>query len=255
MTVSEGQSDHVALNRRHWDDTAAAWHGPLARGHWSKTVPTWGLWNTPESLVGLLSDGVAGMDVIELGCGTAYASAWLARVGARPVGIDLSHEQLATARLMQREFGVEFPLVLADAERLPVRCDSFDVAISEYGASLWCDPHRWIPEAARVLRPGGRLVFVSRSPLFALCTAVGGQAGPAILRPQFGLRQHKVGAGVEFNLPHGEMLRLLRSCGFIVEDLIEIQAPEPAHRDYPEVSADWAHRWPSEEIWTARLAY
>jgi hypothetical protein len=58
---------------------------------------------------------------------------------------------------------------------------------------------------------------------------------------------------VEFTLPHGDMIRLLRSHGFVIEDLIEVQAPESAHRNYPEVSADWAHRWPSEEIWKARL--
>jgi hypothetical protein len=54
-------------------------------------------------------------------------------------------------------------------------------------------------------------------------------------------------------LPHGEMLRLPGSCGFVVEDLIELLAPEPEHRDYPEVSASWARQWPSEEIWKARL--
>lgn len=253
MTASEDRSGHVALNRRYWDENAAAWHGPLARGHWSRTEQTWGLWNTPESQVGLFPDGVAGMGVVELGCGTAYVSAWLARAGARPVGIDLSREQLATARAMQREFGIDFPLVLADAERLPLQDAAFDVAISEFGASLWCDPYRWIPEAARVLRPGGRLVFVRRSPLFALCTPEGGRAAAALVRPQFGLRQHGDGTSVEFNLPHGDTLRLLRSCGFVIDDLIEIQAPEPAHRDYAEVSADWAHRWPSEEIWTAQL--
>jgi hypothetical protein len=64
----------------------------------------------------------------------------------------------------------------------------------------------------------------------------------------------EVGVAVEFTLAHGEMLRLLRSCGFIIEDLIEVQAPSPAHRDYAEVSADWSRRWPSEEIWKARLA-
>ena len=163
MTASEDRTGHVALNRRYWDENAAAWHGPLARGHWSRTEQTWGLWNTPESQVGLFPDGVAGMGVVELGCGTAYVSAWLARAGARPVGIDLSGEQLATARSMQREFGIDFPLVLADAERLPLQDAAFDLAISEFGASLWCDPYRWIPEAARVLRPGGRLVFVRRS--------------------------------------------------------------------------------------------
>lgn len=58
---------------------------------------------------------------------------------------------------------------------------------------------------------------------------------------------------MQFILPHGEMIRLLRSCGFVVEDLIEVQAPRPAHRDYAEVPADWARQWPSEEIWKARL--
>lgn len=254
MTAPERSSGHVVLNRRYWDEQRAAWHGPLARHHWSLTEVSWGLWNTPESQVELFPDGIAGMDAVELGCGTAYGCAWLARVGARPVGVDLSHEQLATAAAMQREFGIVFPLVLADAERLPLRDATFDLAVSEFGASLWCDPYRWIPEAARVLRPGGHLVFVRRSPLFALCTPDGGaQAGPALLRAQFGLRERVEGAGVEFAVPHGEMIRLLRSCGFTVEDLIEIQAPETARRDYSDVSAAWARRWPSEEIWKARL--
>jgi len=196
------------------------------------------------------------MDVVELGCGTAYVSGWLARAGGRPVGVDISREQLATARAMQQEFGIRFPLVLADAERLPLVDDTFDLAISEFGASLWCDPRRWIPEAARVLKPGGRLAFVRRSPLFALCMPADGrgEVSTELLRPQFGLTRTGDDQSVEFILPHGETLRLLRDCGFVVEDLIEIQAPEPAHRDYPEVTAAWAHRWPSEEMWKARLA-
>ena len=97
---------------------------------------------------------VAGLDVIELGCGTGYVSAWLARRGARPVGIDNSEAQLATARRFQREFELEFPLLHGNAEEVPFPDQSFDLAISEYGASIWCDPYRWIPEAARLLRPG-----------------------------------------------------------------------------------------------------
>jgi len=202
----------------------------------------------------MFPEDVAGMHAIELGCGTAYVSAWLARAGARPVGIDVSAKQLATARAMQAEFDLSFPLILGDAENVPYEDDTFDLAISEYGASLWCDPYRWIPEAARLLAPGGRLVFLRRSPLFALCAQAEGQATAALMRPQFGLRRLDGNNAVEFHLPHGEMLRLLRSHGFTVEDLIEIQAPAPAHREYTEVSADWAHHWPSEEIWKARLA-
>ena len=104
-----------------------------------------------------------GSTSIELGCGTAYWSAWLARRGARPVGLDNSSRQLATARVFQEEFDLRFPLVHADAERAPFRDASFDLAFSEYGAAIWCDPYRWIPEAARLLRPGGRLIFLGRA--------------------------------------------------------------------------------------------
>ncbi|MBR7835898.1 class I SAM-dependent methyltransferase [Actinospica durhamensis] len=252
MTAFAASAEHVELNRRHWDERAAAWHGPLAREHWA-AEPCWGLWGTPEAELGML-DAVAGADVVELGCGTAYVSAWLARAGARPFAVDVSKEQLATARAMQAEFGLEFPLLLADAKRLPLEDDRFDVAVSEYGASLWCDPHRWIPEAARVLRPGGRLLFLRRSPLFALCTQVDGPVEAVLRRPQFGLRGVGDDTRMEFTVPHGEMLRLLRSCGFVVEDLIEIQAPDSVPREYEDVPSAWARQWPSEEIWKARLA-
>ena len=43
---------------------------------------------------------------------------------------------------------------------LDEEADRFDLVISEYGASLWADPYAWVPECARVLRPGGRLVFL-----------------------------------------------------------------------------------------------
>ncbi|MDT0441484.1 class I SAM-dependent methyltransferase [Streptomyces johnsoniae] len=249
---TEAPDAHLERNRRYWDGQGNAAHGPLARAQWSRPEPRWGLWATPESRVRVLPEDLAGVRAIELGCGTAYVSAWLARAGARPVGIDLSERQLATARAMQGEFGLDFPLVLGNAEQVPYEDGSFDLAISEFGASLWCDPHRWIPEAARLLVPGGRLVFMRYSPLFALCAPPEGQASAALVRDQFGLGRLDWGQRVEFVLPHGEMIRLLRAAGFVVEDLIEIQAPRPADREYGEVSADWAHRWPSEEIWTAR---
>jgi ubiquinone/menaquinone biosynthesis C-methylase UbiE len=105
-------------------------------------------------------DGAA---AIELGCGSAYVSAWLARRGARPVAVDISTRQLGTARRLQDEFGVRFPPIHADAESVPLAAACADLVISEYGASVWCDPYRWIPEAARLLRPGGRLVFMAES--------------------------------------------------------------------------------------------
>jgi SAM-dependent methyltransferase len=199
---------------------------------------------------------VAGLDTIELGCGTAYVSAWLARRGARPVGIDLSDAQLANARRFQRQFGTEFPLVQASAEQVPLAEESFDLAISEYGASIWCDPYHWIPEAARLLRPGGRLVFLVNSALLMLFAPDedGVPAGDRLLRPYFGMRRFEWpdDDSVEFHLTHGDMLRLLRGCGMEVEDLLEVQPPPGSTTSYPLATLEWARQWPTEEVWKAR---
>jgi SAM-dependent methyltransferase len=110
--------DYVLRNRAHWDRWAREFEEP-GRRNWAQDEPSWGIWDVPESHVRLLPAGVDGLDAIELGCGTGYVSAWLARRGARPVGIDGSDAQLATARRLQREFGLEFPLVHGNAEDVP----------------------------------------------------------------------------------------------------------------------------------------
>ncbi|HEX6677305.1 MAG TPA: methyltransferase domain-containing protein [Actinomycetes bacterium] len=246
---------HVRRNREYWKGMAAGYEQP-GRRHWAEDEPTWGIWGVPESELRLLPDELAGRDVVELGCGTGYVSAWLARRGARPVGVDVSDAQLASARRFQREFGVAFPLLLASAEQVPLVDERFDLVISEYGASIWCDPYRWVPEAARLLRPGGRLVFLTNGVLLMLCTPDqdGAPACERLLRPYFGMHRFEWpdDPSVEFHLGHGEMLRLLRSCGFEVEDLLEVRPPEGATSRHQLATLEWARRWPCEEVWKAR---
>ncbi len=245
--------EHVARNRAVWDRWAPEWVAAGER-NWAKPAPTWGLWGVPEAELGLIAD-VAGLDAIELGCGTGYVSAWLARAGARPVGIDNSPRQLETARRLQQEHGLDFPLLLGNAEQVPYPDASFDFAISEYGAAIWCDPYVWIPEAARLLRPGGRLVFLTNGYLEALCEQDSDEPGTdRLVRSQFDSRRWEWSSdeSVEFHLPHGEMFRLLRDSGFEVEDLVEIQAPEGSSTRLKYVTYEWARRWPSEEVWKAR---
>ena len=246
--------DHVRRNREDWDLRAQEWEAPGRRA-WASGEPTWGIWHVPERVLGVLPD-VDDLDVIELGCGTAYVSAWLARRGARPVGIDNSAAQLATADMLQREFGVSFPLIHGNAEAVPLPDASFDLAISEYGASIWCDPYRWIPEAARLLRPGGRLIFLVNGAILMCCDSGvdGAPAGDRLLKPYFGMHRFEWPdkTSVEFHLGHGDWFRVLRANGFAVDDLIEIQAPEEATTRFPYVTPEWARRWPSEEIWKAR---
>lgn len=249
-------SEHVLINRASWDNDAPNWVEPGRRAWIGE--PTWGIWSVPETKLHLFPDEVAGLDAIELGCGTGYVSSWLARLGARPVGLDNSSKQLETSRAFQHEFGVRFPVVHADAENLPFANESFDLAISEYGAAIWCDPYRWIPEAGRVLRRGGRLMFLANSYLVALTSPeeTDGRVGQTLHRSHFGMHRFEWDEddSIEFHVPHGEMIGILRSSGFEVEALIEIRAPDDAKDDprFPWLSADWSRRWPSEEAWKAR---
>lgn len=254
-SMVESLPEHVRKNRTHWDALAGEYVASAER-NWGDAEPTWGIWGVPEAEVRMLPDDLAGKDVIELGCGTAYVSAWIARRGARVVGIDNSERQLATARRMQREHGLVFPLIHGNAEEVPYPDASFDFAISEYGACLWADPARWVPEAARLLRPGGRLAFLTNSEILMLC-AKDDENEPAddrLMRPAFGMYRMEWpdSGGVEFHLQHGAWIRLLRRCGFEVEDLVEIRPPEGATTRYPFVTIDWARKWPTEEAWKAR---
>jgi SAM-dependent methyltransferase len=249
--------EHVQRNREGWTQENAEYTSVDAPRQWAAEEITWGVFGVPERDLGVLGE-VAGLDVVELGCGTAYFSAWLARRGARPLGVDVTPAQLETARAMQKRFGLEFPLVEASAEDVPLPDGAFDLALSEYGASLWCDPERWVAEAARLLRPGGRLVFLTNSLISILCAPDEGSVGERLLRDQFGLGRVEWtdDDGVEFHLAHGDWIRLLRECGFVVERLVEFEAPAAArdHPHYDVVSAAWARRWPAEEIWVARKA-
>jgi SAM-dependent methyltransferase len=241
-------------NIEYWTAKNAAGYDDAGRRAWSTDAITWGQFEIPEDEVGALPD-VAGMDVVELGCGTGYISAWLARRGARSVvGVDPTPAQLATAAALGAEIGPVVPLVQAAGEAVPLRDGSFDLAVSEYGAAIWADPHRWLPEAARLLRPGGELVFLANALLYILCAPDDdAPAGDRLVRDQRGL--HRVTYGddpaVEFHLPHGEMIGVLVASGFEVVALHELYVPA-GRADVPYISAEWGRRWPVEEIWRAR---
>lgn len=260
MTTGVELPEHVARNRAHWDKLADEYIVPGERAwRMAPGEERWGIFGVPEADLHLLPNDLAGLDAIELGCGTAYVSAWLARRGARVLGIDNSPRQLETARRLQAENGLDFPLLLGNAETVPYPDGAFDFAISEYGAALWADPYAWIPEASRLLRPRGSLVFLTNSVLTYLTVPDIEADGPAderLKRPQFGM--HHItwpdddNSSVEFHLAHGDWIRLLRSSGFEVEDLLEVQAPKHATTSYQWMSAEWARRWPFEEVWKAR---
>jgi SAM-dependent methyltransferase len=246
--------DHEARNRAYWDTRSAdyqAEHGAQLAIHGA----AWGIWQIPEDELRVLGD-VAGMDIVELGCGAAQWSIALARRGARPVGVDLSKAQLEHARGLMAEAGVTFPLVSASAESVPLPDATFDIAFCDHGAFTFADPYRTVPEAARLLREGGLLAFNMTTPLADVCWPPDADdITDRLSLDYFGL--HEVDTGetdhAEFNLPYGEWIRLFRSSGFEVEDLIELRPSPDALSSYrSEHAREWARRWPLEHIWKAR---
>lgn len=246
---------HVTENQRYWDASAGDWVAAGER-NWAAD-PSWGQWAIPEAEVRMLPEAMVGMSAIELGCGTGYVSAWMWRRGADVVAIDISQSQLETARRLADEHGADVEFLHADAEQVPLMDGSFDFAVSEYGAALWCDPRAWLAEAHRILRPESRLHLLSVTPLVALCGPLDGSypIGTELVRPYFGLYRldwsevEVEPGGVEFIPTIGEWFAIFREIGFDVEDYLEIQAPQGANGAPFVVGADWAKKWPSEHIW------
>jgi SAM-dependent methyltransferase len=246
-------SDEARRNRAAWDrasDDYQARHGTQLNSY----ACVWGTWNIPEDELHALGD-VAGKDVLEFGCGAAQWSIGLARRGARPVGLDNSTRQLEHARRLMAEAGVDFPLVHANAEHVPLPDASFDIVFCDHGAMTFADPYRTVPESTRLLRVGGLLVFNMTSILRALFDDPATEQPSTCLQENyFELRRFESpdGGAIDFQLPYGEWIRLFRRNGLMVEDLIELRPAEDATSTYDDASLEWSRRWPAEHIWKVR---
>jgi len=246
-------ADHVQENRRYWNAQAHLW---VTRGEaaWASRAPYWGIWETPETALNLLPESLSGARAVELGCGTGYVSRWMEVRGATVVGVDVSRDQLQTACRLAREYQSSVEFLLGNAELAPLPNQCADFVISEYGAAIWCDPYVWIPEASRLLRVGGQLVFLGNHPLAMLSI---GEEGDLVThhlnRSYFGL--HRLDwtklevdpGGVEFNLPFSQWLRLFKTNGFRLDEYHEIRAPVDQGPAQFGVPWDWARDYPAEQ--------
>jgi demethylmenaquinone methyltransferase / 2-methoxy-6-polyprenyl-1,4-benzoquinol methylase len=99
-------------------------------------------------------------DVLDYACGTGLLSLAAARRCApgKVVGLDLSSDMLARARTKAAAAGVgNVAFVEGDAESWVPPAQAFDAVLAAY-LPKYVDPDRWLPHAARALRPGGALV-------------------------------------------------------------------------------------------------
>ncbi len=250
--------DYLSINRDVWNADAPNWVA-FARHQWSLERPVWGTWNTPDAGMELLPEDMGGMAAVELGCGTGYVAGWMARRGGRVTAIDISAEQLATAREIAAEEGADITFIEGNAEETGLPDGAFDFAISEYGAAIWCPPEAWLREAWRLLRPGGQLVFLGNHPLSLVCSPLdGAPCEPVLHRPYKGMwgadwTQVEIEpSGLCFNLTMADWFALFTEIGFDVTAYHELYAPEEAEGVRASVPAEWAKRYPVEQVWCLR---
>jgi len=219
---SGSELGYIKRNQAQWNRFASEFSAP-GRQAWASREPYWGVWSIPESKASILPKNIKGLHTLELGCGTAYVSAWLRSAGA---------------------------------ENTPFKSETFDLVISEYGACLWSDPYVWIPEASRILKPGGELIFLTNSFLSILCQPdePNSSIRNLLVRPQFDL--HRVewandpqDTGVEFHLSHGNWIKLFCENDLEVQDLLELRPDASTETRFDYITHEWSNQWAAEEVW------
>jgi ubiquinone/menaquinone biosynthesis C-methylase UbiE len=245
--------EHVRKNKAMWEATSDNYEQLHAHALEGKNALTWGLWRIPESELNVLGE-VTGKDILEFGCGAARWSIALAQHGARPVGLDISPQQLSHARRLLSEAGIDFPLIEASAEAVPLPDASFDIIFCDWGAMTFTNPYQSVPEAARLLRPGGLFAFCGATPIQFICSdVITDRIERRLINDYFGLTHLDWGDSVDFQIPYGEWIRLFRRNHLLIEDLIETRpAPGVSSTYRTEEENEWARHWPMESIWKLR---
>lgn len=238
--ATPAESAHA--NRLWWDANAAdyyAEHGDVLGDADLLWCPE-GLREADAQLLG----EVAGLSVLEMGCGAAQGGRWLTSQGARVTAFDISRGQLQQARRLDRATGVPVQaLVQADAQRLPFLDASFDVVMSAFGAIPFvADSAGTMQEIARVARPGARVVFSVTHPLRWAFPDDPGPAGLTVRQSYFDrmpyVEENEQGLAVyvEHHRTLGDRIRELVAAGLVLDDLVEPEWPRGRTQEWGQWS-------------------
>ena len=241
--IDSGTSERAS--RAWWDADADAYHrthGEFLGVDSDEGEFVWCPEGLHEGDVALLGE-IAGKRILEVGCGSAPCSRWLAANGAHPVGLDLSMGMLARGLDAIDRGGPRVPLVQAGAESLPFADESFDLACSAFGGVPFvADPGLVMAEVARVLRPGGRWVFSVNHPMRWIFPDDPGEAGLTATIPYFDrtpyveVDDQGVPTYVEHHRTIGDRVRDIVAAGLLVTDIVEPQWPEWLDREWGQWS-------------------
>jgi SAM-dependent methyltransferase len=181
----------------------------------------------------LLGD-VRGLDVLDAGCAAGEHSAWLAERGARVVALDASE---AMVRLARERLGERARVLQADlAQPLPFEDASFDLVLSSLTLHYLED---WAPvlrELARVLRPGGRLVFSTHHPYLTVGQVGTYHAVSPVEESWRGFSDEPVSVRF-YHRPLERIVGDVLAAGFALRGLHEPQPTDEADARDPELAA------------------
>ncbi len=259
--VGLSAEDSVRANLAWWDADAEDYHRTHGDFLGSDSETGEFVW-CPEGLhegdVHLLGE-LADRDVLEVGCGSAPCSRWLASQGARPVGLDLSSGMLARGRARMAQGGPQVPLVQASADALPFADASFDLACSAFGAVPFvADSGLVMAEVARVLRPGGRWVFSVNHPMRWVFPDDPGPRGLTATISYFDRSPYvEVDTDgrptyAEHHRTLGDRVREIVAAGLELVDLVEPDWPEWLDREWGQWSPLRGELFPGTAIFCCR---
>lgn len=246
-------TDAARANRAHWDADAARYHDDheayLSGFHWSPEMVN-------EAEVRLLGD-VSEATVLELGCGSASCSNWLTEDGVGfAVGFDISRRMLAAAGEVDP---TQLGLLQANVEALPFRDDAFDVVFSAFGGLPFVpDVAAVLQDVARVLRPGGRLVFSVNHPMRWIFPDDPGPVGllaniPYFEREYLEYDENDELVYAEYHRTFGDWIAALVGAGFHLEQVIEPEWPEELTETWGQWSPLRGRIFPGTAIFAATL--
>lgn len=246
-------SENAQQNRQAWDSYSKEYqklHSPQL----NRQDFVWGVWSIPESKLKVLGD-VSSKKVLELGCGAAQLSIAIAKMGAHPVGIDNSKQQLEAAKKLLTKEKLNIPLYHCSAERTPFKEESFDLVFCDHGAMSFSPPTPTLKEVSRVLKTGGHFIFNMQSPIHEMCYNASTDKVDAQLHLNYfemEKYQDPKSGMLSFQQSFSKWIRCFLSTGFEIVDLIELQAPKDGRSTYDFAELDWAEKWPAENIWKLR---
>lgn len=245
-------------NEQYWEEIAAAYqaetvistddfhYGPLIAGNLTLKL-------LPETLEGL--------DCLEVGCGGAQNSIYLAKHGANCTAVDISARQLRFARQLARHCDVDVSFLRADMEKMPLpEGELYDVVHSCHAIAFAADQRHAVHAMAERVKPGGMLILSTVHPLsggeWVDLEDEDGLLLKDYFRPTAETRELADGGeAVSRAYPIGVMTDWIRETGLVLERILEPECKKTQNGSLRGCVPYWSATWEEHAAELERAPY